>query len=101
MSNTDRDGELDKRIDEIFVKAESGDGYTGMDGWYELHTPTIRVELKKLLEDYTTSQVSEQVDIKEISYILGCIDVDLEQYGTSYSQSQIDWINKLKDRLTL
>lgn len=40
------------------------------------------------------------LDSKQISYILGCIDVDLEKYATSYSQSQIDWIHELKAQLT-
>lgn len=59
---------MEDEISKIFVKAESGDSaYTGMDGWYELHTPTLRKEFEALLhKEAVKSRIDLLIDILEI-----------------------------------
>lgn len=46
---TDNTQELDEQIGDIFARACKNNEYFGNDGWYELHTPTLRLEIKALL----------------------------------------------------
>ena len=40
---------LKDQIDDVFARACKNNEYFGYDGWYELHTPTMRVEIKALI----------------------------------------------------
>ena len=39
----------DELIGDIFARACKNNEYFGKDGWYELHTPTVRSEIKSLI----------------------------------------------------
>lgn len=44
-----RDKVLKEQIDDIFARACLNNEYFGIDGWYELHTPTLRKEIQELI----------------------------------------------------
>ena len=41
---------LDELIGDIFARACKNNEYFGNDGWYELHTPTLRQEIKEAIQ---------------------------------------------------
>ena len=49
MTNQASEDELKDQIDDVFARACKNNEYFGYDGWYELHTPTMRVEIKELI----------------------------------------------------
>ena len=49
MSNQASEDVLKDQIDDVFARACKNNEYFGYDGWYELHTPTMRVEIKDLI----------------------------------------------------
>ena len=44
-----KDKELEEQIGDVFARACKNNEYFGNDGWYELHTPTARQEIKALI----------------------------------------------------
>ena len=49
MTPTEQDKELREQIGDIFARACKNNEYFGNDGWYELHTPTLRAEIQSLI----------------------------------------------------
>lgn len=43
--------ELREQVGDIFARACKNNEYFGNDGWYELHTPTVRAELEALISN--------------------------------------------------
>lgn len=41
--------EMNELIGDIFARACNNNEYFGNDGWYELHTPTLRQEIEQLI----------------------------------------------------
>ena len=69
MSNQVSEDVLKDQIDDVFARACKNNEYFGYDGWYELHTPTMRVEIKELIRNEKLkllAEVREQTTISKI-----------------------------------
>lgn len=64
-----RDKVLKEQIDDIFARACLNNEYFGIDGWYELHTPTLRKEIQELiLQDRERAVLTAQIGMVEYYY---------------------------------
>lgn len=53
--------ELDEQINDCFARSCKNNEYFGNDGWYELHTPTLRQEIQEIIDQHLTNQLEKAV----------------------------------------
>lgn len=66
-----KEKELEEQIGDVFARACKNNEYFGNDGWYELHTPTARQEIKALI-----AQERRKAKIEELGELLEFISYD-------------------------
>jgi len=65
---------LDEQISDIFARACYKNEYFGNDGWYELHTPTIRQEINKLFQELIDEVIREYSPPRELTSFGQCLE---------------------------
>ena len=95
MSRTDTnqasEDVLKDQIDDVFARACKNNEYFGYDGWYELHTPTMRVEIKDLIR---TEKLKLLAEVRE--RVVGKDDLPIT-IDRKYNQFAKNSRNALRD----
>ena len=98
MTNQASEDVLKDQIDDVFARACKNNEYFGYDGWYELHTPTMRVEIKDLIRTEKLkllAEVREQAGEYELN-MHGFYDKDVSDQITAVP---LEALNKLEAEL--
>ena len=85
MTNQASEDVLKDQIDDVFARACKNNEYFGYDGWYELHTPTMRVEIKDLIRTEKLkllAEIREQAEEYELN-MHGFYDKDVSDQITA------------------
>ena len=96
---TDNTEWLDEQIGDVFARACKNNEYFGNDGWYELHTPTARQEIKALID--TVCREARIDELTKLTQKVECLrsdcTTDHSNLRRSYVQDRLTQLNPNKD----
>ena len=96
MTPTEQDKELREQIGDIFARACKNNEYFGNDGWYELHTPTLRAEIQSLITaDRKRVELGARIDEWNlIGETLHAASIESERHVEKVRNDRLDELSK-------